>query len=96
MTAKGNIYTGCNIENFSLSLSICAERVALFKALSEGETEFAKIAVVSDEPDACTPCGTCRQALFEFAPTIDIIMKDGGAGVKALNIRELLPYPFEK
>ena len=67
LTAEGKIYSGCNIENTSLSLSICAERVALLKALSEGEREFKAIAIVSSGLSHCPPCGACRQMLYEFA-----------------------------
>ena len=95
LTAGGKVYTGCNLENLSLSLSICAERVALYKALSEGERAFVKIAVVCDSSANCSPCGACRQALYEFAPSIQVIMEDKGRGLKSLNISELLPYPFE-
>jgi cytidine deaminase len=95
LSASGNVYTGCNLENYSLSLSICAERVALYKALSEGERGFIKIAVVSDDSDLCPPCGACRQVLFEFAPEIQVIMKDIDNDIKTIKIEELLPYPFK-
>lgn len=95
LTADGKIFTGCNIENFSLSLSICAERVALFKALSEGERDFIKIAVVSDDSNHCPPCGTCRQVLFEFAPQISVVMINKDNIIKEISIKELLPYPFD-
>ena len=95
MTVSGRVYTGCNIENYSLSLSVCAERVALYKALSEGEKEFVKIAVVSDDSNSCPPCGTCRQVLYEFAPRIQVLMRENESGVKVISISELLPYPFK-
>ena len=95
LTADKKVYTGCNIENYSLSLSICAERVALFKAFSEGEREFVKIAVVSDDGEYCPPCGACRQVLMEFAPEIKVLIKESGV-IKEIDIGELLPYPFDR
>jgi len=68
LAKSGKVYTGCNIENSSFGLSICAERVALFKAVSVGEKEFVKLAVVGPENSSVFPCGACRQVLFEFAP----------------------------
>lgn len=96
LTVSGKVYTGCNIENYSLSLSVCAERVALYKALSEGEREFVKIAVVSDDSDSCPPCGMCRQVLYEFAPQIKVLMREKDGGIKVNSISELLPYPFKR
>ena len=94
LTAQGKIYTGCNIENISLSLSLCAERVALLKALSEGEREFKAIAIVSSGDVCCPPCGACRQMLYEFAPHIEVIMTDPKGRITAMKIEELLPFPF--
>lgn len=80
LTREGRVYTGCNIENASYGASICAERVALFKAISEGEKDFVALAVVSDGRPAgnpvATPCGICRQVIMEFAPDVDIIMSN--------------------
>ena len=92
-TVEGKIYTGCNIENRSLMLSVCAEKVALFKALSEGESRFCAIAVVSGDADYCYPCGSCRQILSEFSHDMDIFLS-GKNGVKKYSLKELLPYPF--
>jgi len=94
LTKDGKVYTGCNLENPSLSLSVCAERVAFYKALSEGERDFVKIAVVCDDASLCSPCGACRQVIYEFAPKIDVIMT-GEGGAKTVNITDLLPFPFE-
>jgi len=94
LTREGRVYTGCNVENPSLSLSVCAERVALLKALSEGEREFAAIAVYADGMDCCTPCGSCRQMLFEFAPEIVVVMVSR-KGYKTKKIKELLPGAFK-
>ena len=92
-TKSGQIYTGCNIENPSLMLSICAEKVALLKALSDGKRSFKAMAIVSDKQDYCYPCGSCRQILWEFAGDIDVYLA-GSAGVKKYSMRELLPYAF--
>jgi cytidine deaminase len=92
---EGNIYTGCNIENPSLMLSACAERVALTKALSEGSTAFRAVAIVSGDGRYCTPCGACRQMLAEFAPGAAIFLKSSG-GTKKFTAEELLPHPFRK
>jgi len=95
LTKKGDIYRGCNVENFSLSLSICAERVALLNAISYGERYFRAIAVVSSGGDFCFPCGSCRQLLWEFAHDIDVFLKNDLQEIKSVNIKELLPMPFD-
>lgn len=94
-SANGKIYTGCNIENHSLMLSICAEKVALFKALSEGERVFRSIAIVSGDKRHCFPCGSCRQVLWEFGRNIDVFLI-GQTGIKRYFLSELFPYPFSK
>ncbi len=92
-TKNGKIYTGCNIENPSLMLSICAEKVALMKALSEGEKSFHAMAIVASDKAYCYPCGSCRQILWEFARDIDIFLH-GSKGIKKYFLSELLPYLF--
>ncbi|MFQ5795665.1 MAG: cytidine deaminase [Candidatus Bipolaricaulia bacterium] len=94
LTADGKVYRGVNVENAVNDLSLCAERVALVKAISEGERQFTKIAVVCDS-DRCRPCGSCRQVLFEFAPEIEVIMGNPDGSYEKLPLRELLPKPFE-
>jgi len=94
LTAGGRCYLGCNIENISLSLSICAERVAFLKALSEGETRFEALAIISDSETVVTPCGACRQLIWEFAPAITIIMGNPGGDVQWAKITDLLPQAF--
>jgi cytidine deaminase len=94
MTAEGEIFTGCNIENPSLMLSFCAERAALIKALTEGRRSFRAMAVVSSAGGYCYPCGACRQMLKEFAPGLALFLKSDG-GIRRHSIDELLPHPFE-
>jgi cytidine deaminase len=94
-TPSGKIYTGCNIENSSFSLTICAERTALFKAVSEGQHRFSAIAITSDARQILPPCGACRQVLMELAGNIDIILTDGRGTVAVHKLSELLPLPFD-
>jgi cytidine deaminase len=95
LDADGKTYTGCNIENPSLMLSTCAERVALLKAISEGASEFKAMAIVASDGRYCFPCGSCRQLLQEFAPDIVIYLKSEG-GIQKYGMDELFPHPFEK
>ena len=95
---SGKIYTGCNVESASYTPTNCAERTAVFKAVSEGEREFTAIAVVGGSGDsidpACTPCGVCRQVLAEFcAPTTPVIMGTPDS-LRVLTLEELLPFAF--
>jgi len=90
----GKVYTGCNIENASYGLTGCAERVALYKALSEGVREFTEIAVVTDATTITHPCGACRQALHEFSRELEVIMDDGKGGVEVTRLAGLLPKAF--
>jgi len=93
-TKQGRVYTGCNIENSSYGLTICAERIAIFKAISEGEKEFTAIAVASDDADFCPPCGACRQVLMDLAPGVDFVMINSKGQEKVVTLSELFPYPF--
>jgi cytidine deaminase len=95
LTADNKIYTGCNIETSSYSLTICAERIAVFKAVSEGERKFQAIAVVSDDKGFCPPCGACRQVLWDLCGDIDIVMINGKRELKISKLSQLLPFPFE-
>ncbi|MFQ3567959.1 MAG: cytidine deaminase [Aggregatilineales bacterium] len=93
LAENGTIYSGCNIENAAYPASICAERVALVKAVSEGVTQFIAIAVVTR--DGGSPCGHCRQALFEFAPGLRVIIaREDGAIIFDGSLSELLPLGF--
>ncbi|MHC1736912.1 MAG: cytidine deaminase [Ignavibacteriaceae bacterium] len=93
-TADGKIYLGGNIESPSYSLTICAERTAIFKAISEGERNFKAIAVVGDTDDFCAPCGACRQIISDLCGDIDVILINSRKETKVLKISELLPFAF--
>ena len=96
LSADGKIFTGCNIENASFGMSVCAERVAIFKAISEGSTKFEAIAVVGDTDKPCSPCGACRQVISEFGEDIPLIMANLKGDIKIKKIGELLPEAFGK
>jgi cytidine deaminase len=95
-TRTGEIVTGCNIENASYGLTLCAERVAVFKAVSEGLRDFEAIAVVADSPRLTAPCGPCRQILWEFCGDIAVRMQDLRGRSRTLRMSELLPLPFDR
>ena len=91
----GTVYTGCNIENAAFPCTICAERTAMFKAISEGNTQFKRIVVAGRSEDFCVPCGSCRQVMREFAPELEVICLNGQGQAKSFRLRELLPYGFD-
>jgi cytidine deaminase len=95
-TKDGRIYTGCNIENVSYGLTVCAERVALWKALSEGVREFAQIAVVTDDLNATPPCGACRQLLWEYCGNIPVQLYSLKGPKEQYLLKDLLPHPFDR
>ena len=95
ITNDDKIFTGCNIEASSYSLTICAERLVLFKALSEGYHSFKAIAIVSNTFAYCPPCGACRQVLWEFAKDIKVIMAKNSQDFKVENLSQLLPQAFD-
>lgn len=95
-TRSGEIITGCNVENASYGLSVCAERVAIFKAISEGHREFTRVVVVADTDAPTPPCGACRQILWEFGGDIEVILANLKEVKATLRMRELLPLPFDK
>ena len=94
LTDKEKVIIGGNIETSSYSLTICAERVAVFKAFSEGERKFKAIAIASDAPGFCPPCGACRQVMLDICGDIDIVMVNNKNEIKALKLSQMLPYPF--
>ena len=94
-TADGRVITGCNVENATYGLTICAERVAVVKAVSEGERKFTRIAIVADTDDPTPPCGACRQILWEFGGDLEIILGNLHAEKGRFRLRDLLPHPFD-
>lgn len=96
LTKEGKIYTGCNIENATYGASNCAERTAIFKAISEGEKNFIALAIVSNHSGFTFPCGICRQVIYEFSKDLPIIFQNAKGEIKTLSIKDLLPYPFSE
>jgi cytidine deaminase len=94
-TADGTIVTGCNIENATYGLTLCAERVAMFKALSEGHKRFRRIAVVADTAEPTPPCGACRQILWEFGGDLEVILANLRRETGRTRLSTLLPVPFD-
>lgn len=95
LTEDNRIFTGCNIENSSYGLSICAERVAIFNAISSGCKKVTKLAVVTDTEPPASPCGACRQVIFEFGDDVEIIMANLKGEIKIMKIDELLKDGFK-
>ena len=95
-TTDGEIITGCNIENASYGLTVCAERVAIFKAISEGHRTFRRIVVVADTASPTPPCGACRQILWEFGGDIEVVMANLTTVTATLQMKDLLPLPFDR
>lgn len=93
--ASGRIFTGCNVENGALGSTMCAERVAIFKAVSEGETEFTRIAIYGDGSDYCMPCGACRQVMSEFSRNMEILSANGAGSYVSYRLDQLLPHTFK-
>ncbi|HMP02267.1 MAG TPA: cytidine deaminase [Gemmatales bacterium] len=93
--ADGTISTGCNIENASYGLTVCAERVALWKALSDGHHRFTAIAIVADTPAPTPPCGPCRQLLWEFAGDLAVYLGNLASLQRTFTLAELFPHPFD-
>jgi cytidine deaminase len=91
----GRIFLGCNIENATYGLTVCAERVALFKALSEGVRRFRRIAVVADTQDPTPPCGACRQLLWEFGGDLEVVLGNLERETIRHRMQNLLPWPFD-
>ena len=94
-TEDGKIYIGCNIESASYGLTVCAERVAIWKALSEGERRFKRLAVVADTETLTPPCGTCRQIIWEFCRDAEIVLANLRGETETMQMRDLLPRAFD-
>ncbi len=94
-TNRGKVYTGCNVESASYGLTVCAERVAIWKAVSEGERQFTDLAIVADTESLTPPCGTCRQIIWEFAKNANIVLANLRGETETVSIRDLLPRAFD-
>ena len=94
LTDDGSVYTGCNIENSSYGATICAERTAIVKAVSEGKRKFEKIAIVSSSGDLTYPCGMCRQVMSEFMIDGIVVLKDKDGNITEEKVKELIPKSF--
>jgi cytidine deaminase len=95
-TTEGEIITGCNIENASYGLTMCAERVAMFKALSDGHRHFRRIVVVADTATPTPPCGACRQILWEFGGDLDVVLANLDGVAATFKMSDLLPHAFDR
>jgi cytidine deaminase len=95
LAESGKIFAGCNIENATYGLTVCAERVALWKALSEGERRFQALAVLADTDTLTPPCGACRQLIWEFAGDIPVLLGNMRGKTESLGLKELLPRAFD-
>jgi cytidine deaminase len=91
----GRIHTGCNVENATYGLTVCAERVAVFKAISEGVRKFRRVAVAADTDDLTPPCGACRQILWEFCGDLEILLVNPRGKTETYRLKELFPKPFD-
>jgi cytidine deaminase len=94
-TPDGQIITGCNVESASYGLTVCAERAAVFKAVSEGHRRFVRVAVVADTPEPTPPCGACRQVLWEFGGNMEVILANLTEEKARHFLQDLLPYAFD-
>ncbi|HCI29569.1 MAG TPA: cytidine deaminase [Fervidobacterium sp.] len=95
LTKSGKVYTGVNIENSSYGLTNCAERTAMFKAISDGEVEFETLVVVADTPEPVSPCGACRQVMAEFGD-FEVVLANVKGDIIQTSVSQLLPYSFDK
>lgn len=94
-TESGTIYTGCNVESASYGLTVCAERVAIWKGISRGEKKFGRIAVVVDTEELTPPCGVCRQIIWEFCGDVPVILANLHGKTETVQMAELLPRAFD-
>jgi len=95
LTEDGQIFTGCNIENASYAATVCAERVAVFKAVSAGQKSIKVLCIVADLPQPIPPCGICRQVISEFGPNAEVVMANTKNQLQTTTMKELLPFAFE-
>jgi cytidine deaminase len=95
LDSNGVIHTGCNVENATYGLTVCAERVAIFKAISEGARKFVRVAVVADTDNLTPPCGACRQILWEFCGDVEIVLSNLQGKSETLRLGELFPRAFD-
>src|SRR6202167_3237259 len=93
--STGRIHTGCNVENATYGLTVCAERIAVFKAISEGARGFKRVAVVADTETLTPPCGACRQILWEFCGDVEIVLANLGGRLETMRLGALFPRPFD-
>ncbi len=94
VTKTGKIFAGCNVENSSYGLTVCAERVAIFSAVASGEREFEKLVVVTDTPEPASPCGACRQVMAEFG-NFEVVLANTKGAIFITTVEKLLPYAFK-
>ena len=93
--AAGRIHTGCNVENATYGLTLCAERVAVFKAISEGARQFKRVVVAADTDTLTPPCGACRQILWEFCGDVEVVLVNPRGASETLRLKNLFPRPFD-
>jgi cytidine deaminase len=93
--SAGRIHTGCNVENATYGLTLCAERVAVFKAISEGVRQFRRVAVAADTDTLTPPCGACRQILWEFCGDVELVLVNPHGKTETLRLKDLFPRPFD-
>jgi cytidine deaminase len=93
--SDGRIHTGCNVENATYGLTICAERLAVFKAISEGARRFRRVAVAAETDQLTPPCGACRQVLWEFCGDIEVVLANPRGKAETLRLKDLFPRPFD-
>jgi cytidine deaminase len=93
--SEGRVHTGCNIENATFGLTVCAERVAVFKAISEGVRSFRRIAIAADTETLTPPCGACRQILWEFCGDLELVLVNPHGKTETYNLKQLFPKPFD-
>ncbi len=96
LDADGHIFTGCNVENATYGLTMCAERVAVFKAISEGAAKLERIVVVADTQTPTPPCGACRQILWEFCGDAELILANLAGKQEIMTVKQIFPWPFDE